>query len=130
MFVKALIAGLALTTAGTFATESYAKGTCKDVYVVATNNTGKQIKVIDMNFKMRSYGTKSEPIRNVDIPKNQSFSTTRNLEKAGGRDTKVTVLYRVRKSHSGFDQWTGVKKASSGYAICGRYSTYAINIKK
>lgn len=128
MFSKAVFTGLAFALTAIAATPTFAGQTCKDVHIVAYNETGKQVKVIDMDYKMRNYRTKSEPIKNSEVPAGRPYTTTRNLEKAAGRDTKIIVKYRVRNSHSGFNQWSKILKATSSYAICGRYSAYSVTM--
>lgn len=125
MFTKAVFTSLAIALTSVAAAPAFAASqTCKDVHITLENETGKQIKVIDMDFKMRGYRTKSEPIKNSEVPSGRVYTATRNLEKAAGRDTKIIVKYRVRNSHSGFDQWSKIKTASSSYGICERYAAY------
>lgn len=129
MFTKAIFAAALIAVSGGFANESHARGTCKSVYVEAPNQTGKEIKVIDMNYYITGYGKKSEPVKNSDIPAGRAFTYERNLEKADGRETQIELLYRVRKSHNGFDQWTGIKRIRSAPAVCSDRAIYHINIK-
>ena len=105
---------------------SYARGTCKDVYVQAVNNTGKRIKVIDMDYVIDGYGTKSEPVRNEEIPAGKPWAKTRNLEQASGRITTIIVKYRVSKS--GFTKWTSVKKAYSTGSVCNSGGSYSLTL--
>ncbi len=128
MFAKTVFATAIIALAGAVATPSHARGNCKDVYVIAHNETGGLIKVIDMNFMISGYGKKSEPIRNVDIPNGQSFSDTRNFEHANERQTQVTILYRTRTNNKHFNKWSGIKRASSAYQECKRNRTFTVDL--
>ncbi len=129
MFTKAIFAAALIALTGGFATQSEARGTCKSVYVQALNQTGKEIKVIDMHYHITGYGKKSEPVKNSDIPSGRAFTYERNLEKADGRETQIELLYRVRKSNKGFDQWTGIKRIRSAAKTCSDRAVYEMKIK-
>ena len=133
MFTKALITGFAIAIASTAATQVTAGTTCKDVHIEAHNETGKQVKVIDMYYKTydargRVVETGNEVIKNSEVPKGKSYTTTRNLEDANGLSTRVWIEYRVRKKHSGWDQWTGVQSAFSDRVNCERYASFEVEL--
>ncbi|MFZ7092303.1 hypothetical protein [Primorskyibacter sp. 2E233] len=128
MITKTLLTTAILAMAATVATPSFARGTCKDAYVVATNDTGHKVKVVDMHYQISGYGKKSEPIRNQDIPAGQVFSITRNLERANERNTQVIVVYRVRTDNAHFNKWSGLKRATSDFQECTRNHVYEVSL--
>ena len=134
MFNKTLLSSLVVAIATTAASASYAS-TCKDVNIVAHNKTGKQIKVIDMYYRTydgagNQIQKREEAVSNVVINKGNPYTTSRKLEGANGLTTKLYIEYRVRKKHSGWDQWTNVKRQASGKFVCHRYKTVKINLRK
>ncbi len=128
MFTKAIFAGLAAVIVSTAATPTLARGLCKDFYIEAVNNTGKTIKIIDVDYMISGYGMKSEPVRNTDRRAGQIFTMERTLEEANERNTQVIIKYRERTNNKHFNKWTGVKKAKSNYQECKRNKSYRISI--
>lgn len=122
---KAIFIAAALATTGVMlgASPAFARGTCKDVYVQATNKTGKTIKVIDMDYELKGYGKKSEPVKNDEIPNNGFWTLSNNLERASGRETRIIVKYRIQKHASGPFKWSKVYKKYSGFQNCASNST-------
>jgi hypothetical protein len=80
---------------------------CKDVTLKAVNNTGKEIKIIDLDFydyvnkRWRSKVTKNERIANK-----KSWVKKFRLQKIGGDKTRVRFQYRVRLKDKGLKQWS------------------------
>ncbi len=80
---------------------------CKEVTLKATNNTGKEIKIIDLDFydyvnkRWRSKVTKNERIANK-----KRWVKKFRLQKIGGDKTRVRFQYRVRLKDKGFKQWS------------------------
>lgn len=128
MFTKAIFAGLAAVIVSTAATPTLARGLCRDVYIEALNNTGKTIKIIDVDYMISGYGMKSEPVKNTDRKNGQYFTLERNLEEANERNTQVIVKYRERTKNKHFNKWSGVKKAKSAYQECKKNKSYRITI--
>ncbi len=65
---------------------------CKNVYVKATNRTGKRIKIVDVDF----YDTKqkrwrSKIVSNQEIPPGEVWARTMKLQKVGGDETQLRI---------------------------------------
>ena len=125
----ALAAVATVVTATAMTAPAHAsRNTCKKVYLSATNNTGGTVKIIDLDYNIRGYGKKSEPIRNQEIPNGRPWATERNLEQASGRSVSVIFKYRTRK-RGGLGKWSGVKRASTGYKRCNDRTAYTVSLR-
>jgi hypothetical protein len=103
-------------------------GTCKNVHLGALNHTGGTVKIIDVDYTITGVGKKSEPIRNQQIPQGRHWGAERNLERAAGRATVVTVKYRKRKD-GGFGKWSKVHRADSARITCSEGSSYTVTLR-
>ena len=78
--------------------EAAFRRSCKDVYLKVQNNTGEEIKVIDLDYWDPSSGRngiwRSEPVSNEVIPNGQPWQEVRNLEKVDQMNTRIRVQYR------------------------------------
>lgn len=130
MFTKISLAAVALSFAAMAlapSSASAARSTCKKVYLSAVNKTGGTVKIIDLDYQIKGYGKKSEPIRNQEIPNGRPWATERNLEQASGRKTYIIVKYRERKT-KGFGKWSKVKKATSSSSTCTDGKAYTVTL--
>ena len=124
-----LTAAAAITAAVAMTAPAHAsRNTCKKVYLSAMNNTGDIVKIIDLDYNIRGYGKKSEPIRNQEIPNGRPWAAERNLEQASGRSVSVVVKYRTRK-RGGLGKWSKVKRASTGYKNCSDRAAYTVSLR-
>lgn len=122
------LTAMAVAAMAVTATDASARGTCKKVYLSAQNNTGGTVKIIDLDYHITGYGKKSEPIRNQEIPSGRNWATERNLERADGRSTYITVKYRKRKT-KGLGKWSKVQKANSGTSNCYDGAAYTVTLR-
>ena len=103
---------------------------CKDVSVRATNRTGKEIKIIDIDFY--DYVNKrwrSKIIKNTKVANGKTWHKTLRLQKVGGDKTKVKVQYRVRDNHSFLNKWSKVKNRVTEAKTCRADSTFSTEIR-
>lgn len=125
-----LAATLALLVFGTFGvTPAFAKA-CKNVDVQVHNKTGKEVKIIDLDYYDIESGIwRSEPIINSTVGNGRYWQVERNLERVNGQDVTIRIDYRVRLKDRGFKQWSKVKNAKSSTARCGADSFYSVTLK-
>lgn len=124
MFRKIATASLAaFVTAIALAGPAAAGNSCKKVYLKVLNQTGAQIKVIDLDYwNPATSRYKSEPTRNKVIPNGQPWSDVRNLEQVNARNTWIRVKFREKQN----GKWSKVQKAQSAAAVCGQNASYQI----
>ena len=110
--------------------EAAFRRSCKDVYLKVQNNTGEEIKVIDLDYWDPSSGRngiwRSEPVSNEVIPDGQPWQEVRNLEKVDQMNTRIRVQYRTRTENGNWS-WS-VEEQSSSSALCDRNSSYTITL--
>jgi len=130
MFRKSILATALIAAAATMAaaSPSFARGNCKDVYISAQNNTGKLIQVADIHYMISGYGQKSEPLRNVEVPRGRPFTITRNLERANERQTQIIIKYRVSTGNKVFNKWGPLRTAKSSFQECKKHRAYDISL--
>ncbi|WP_031434999.1 hypothetical protein [Methylomarinum vadi] len=103
---------------------------CKDVSVRATNRTGKQIKIIDVDFY--DYVNKrwrSKIIKNKKVANGRTWAKKLRLQKVGGDKTKLRVQYRVNERKGLFNKWSKVKNRITGAKTCRAGITFATDIR-
>jgi len=124
LIAAAILGGAsAMTTTAANASEH-----CKKVYIEAINNTGKAIKIIDLDYY--DYGSKkwrSEPTKNRVVYPGQSWSWRSRLEKVGGEKTRIRVEYRTATGKR-INKWSKVQSKKSSKATCSRGSAYTVTI--
>ncbi len=130
-FVAASIAVLSTALpilAGTVTpAEAFLRRSCKDVYVTVQNDTGKPIKVIDLDYwDPSSDKYRSEFIPNERIPNGQPWQETRNLEQIDQMKTHIRVEYRKPLSNG---KWSKKYTKKSSSAVCQKNGSYTITLK-
>lgn len=127
---RTVAATLALFALSTFAaTPAFAKA-CKKVDIQAQNKSGKEVKVIDLDYYDKESGKwRSEPVKNNTIKNGRYWQIERNLERVNGQDVRVRVQYRVRIKNSGLKQWGKVKNAHSAWSECKKGGFYGVTLK-
>ena len=102
--------------------EAAFRRSCKDVYLKVQNNTGAEIKVIDLDYwDDASEIWRSEPVSNEVIPDGQPWQEVRNLEKIKRLDSQTRVQYRTRDEDGGWS--SRVHEATSPMAKCNSNET-------
>ena len=82
---------------------------CKDVVIRATNRTGQEIKIIDVDFyDYENQRWRSKIVRNTKLPNGRSWSKRLRLQKVGGDRTKVRIQYQVKDRHNLINPWSKV----------------------
>ena len=103
---------------------------CKDVSVKATNRTGKEIKIIDVDFyDYINKRWRSKIIRNQKVKNGKTWSKKLRLQKVGGDKTKVRVQYRVRDRRGLFNNWSDVLNRETGSKVCRAGMTFSTDLK-
>lgn len=103
---------------------------CKDVKVKAVNRTGKEIKIIDVDFyDYINKRWRSKIIRNQKVSNGKTWSKKLRLQKVGGDKTKVKVQYRVRDNHGLFNKWSEVKDKVTGAKTCKAGTTFSTELR-
>ncbi len=103
---------------------------CKDVYLKVINNTGNEIKVIDLDYYDPAYQKwRSEPVPNEVIPNNQVWQETRRLENVNQKNIRIRVEYRIPDSDR-MGGWSRevFTKESSPRQICSPGTIYEITL--
>lgn len=125
------VTGALLLSAFT-AAPAFAK-TCKDVYVQATNQTGGNIKIIDLDYwDDESEKWRSKPVKNEEIKKGLLWQQTFNLQRVNNQDVKIRIEYRKAKWNKLLKKWKWAAKKSkaiSSMKKCSRGSQYIMTIK-
>ncbi len=102
---------------------------CKDVSVRATNLTGKEIKIIDVDFY--DYVNKrwrSKIIKNQKVANGKTWTKKLRLQKVGGDKTKIKVQYRIKDNHSIINKWSKVMNRETGAKTCRAGMTFSTDI--
>jgi len=103
---------------------------CKDVSVKATNRTGKEIKIIDVDFyDYINKRWRSKIIRNQKVSIGKTWSKKLRLQKVGGDKTKIRVQYRVRDRRGLLKNWSDVLSRETGSKVCSAGITFSTVIK-
>lgn len=109
---------------------TFQKGTfnhCKDVRIEATNNTGKKIKVIDVDYHDYAKNLwRSKPTKNTKVPDGSIYRRTASLHQVGNAKTQIRIKYRVKDGLG----WSDVRRAWSKSSVCTEGKTYTVSLKK
>ncbi len=102
------------------------RNTCQDVGITVTNDTGKAINLIDLEYYNDRTGLwKNLFVRNHILDDGESKTYTKNLLKVKKVDTKVRAQYRTQKR--GKWSWR-VSEKDSAQATCAADSVYSITL--
>ncbi|MCF2947979.1 hypothetical protein L0668_07665 [Paraglaciecola aquimarina] len=102
------------------------RATCKKAKIIATNSSGKKIKVIDVDYHDYSEGKwHSKPTKNKTVKTGENYERTLNLAKMYGEDMQIRVLYRKKKN---VFYGTKVHRAWSNKLTCQPDATYNLNL--
>ena len=123
--------GLSLEAEGNFGYtfQNQTFNNCKDVTVHAINKTGRDIKIIDVDYHDYEKGKwRSEPTPNRKISANgKPYIWKFNLNKVDHAYTQIRVNYRKKKSDGG---WTKkVYRDWSAKSICEKGKKYRVNLE-
>lgn len=103
---------------------------CKDVSVRATNRTGKEIKIIDVDFyDYINQRWRSKIIKNKKVANGRTWVKKLRLQKVGGDKTKLRVQYRVNERSGLFNKWSKVKNRITGSKTCRAGITFSTDIR-
>lgn len=103
---------------------------CKDVSVFATNRTGQEIKIIDIDFyDYINKRWRSKIIKNKKVANGKTWKKKLRLQKVGGDKTKVRVQYRIRDNHGLINKWSKVKNRVTGAKTCRAGTTFSTEIR-
>lgn len=102
---------------------------CEDVTVRATNRTGREIKIIDVDFYDYQNGHwRSNAIKNKKVASGGTWSKQLRLQKVGGDRTKVRIQYRVKDEHSLLNPWSKVINRETGDQTCRKGTTFSASL--
>jgi len=103
---------------------------CRDVKVEATNETGKQVKVIDIDYHDYTKGKwRSKIIPNKKLASGKVYKKTfKKLSKVGGEQTQIRVEYRTLIKDGFFKKWSEVKRDWSSKGYCDKGATFAVTL--
>jgi len=108
-------------------TSQVLRGRCPNVKIEATNNTGSEIKVIDVYFHDYTKGKwRSEPTKNARIANGKTYRKTVHLEKVDGENTQIRIEYRIKR---GVGWSTNIYKDWSRKSVCSEGKTYTVSIE-
>lgn len=102
---------------------------CKDVSVRAVNRSGKEIKIIDVDFY--DYVNKrwrSKVVKNQKVAKGKTWSKKLRLQKVGGDKTRLKIQYRVKTGGGLFNKWSGVVNRETGAQTCQSGTTFTAEL--
>lgn len=102
---------------------------CKDVSVRAVNRSGKEIKIIDVDFY--DYVNKrwrSKVVKNQKVAKGKTWSKKLRLQKVGGDKTKLKIQYRVKTGGGLFNKWSEVINRETGSQTCQSGTTFTTDL--
>ena len=101
---------------------------CKDVTIQVTNNTGEEIKIVDIDyFDPSAIGDwRSEPIGSHRVDNGDTWEKTRRLEKVNRKETQIRVDYKLRDIDG---DWGYTRHADSDLAVCRQGSTFSVSIQ-
>lgn len=129
---KLLSAGFILSTTllpilGAASPAEAATRHCKKVNLEVINNSGKEIKVVDIDYyDVDALGDwRSEPIANTEVDPGETWQKTRRLESVNQENTRVVVEYQTRDIYG---DWGRRQEASSAWQVCSRGATYTMTI--
>ncbi len=102
---------------------------CKNVTVRARNRSGKEIKIIDVDFyDYVNERWRSKIIRNRVVQKGKTWSKSLRLQKVGGDKTRVKVQYRVKNGSGLFKRWSKVMSRESRIQTCKSGATFTADL--
>jgi hypothetical protein len=102
---------------------------CKDVSVRVTNRTGKQIKLVDVDFyDYVNRRWRSKIIKNTEISNGRSWSKKLRLQKVGGDKTRVKIQYRVKSGNGLFTKWSKVINRETQVQTCHTGSKFSTEL--
>lgn len=128
----ALLAALCLLVA--FAPGQTLAKSCRNVHLEVRNQTGKSIKMIDLDYwDSESEKWRSEPVRNEVIKNGHTWQENRNLEFVNNQPVKIRVEYRTLKWHKFSKKWKWAMKKSSltmkNPKTCTKNTDYIISLR-
>ena len=102
---------------------------CKGVTVRVVNRTGRDIKIIDLDYRDKlKRKWRSEPTPNKVVAPNKSWSTNRWFGKIGDEPTQFKIKYKVREG-SGWKKWSDLRDYRKSTALCRNGDTYSMEIR-
>lgn len=102
---------------------------CKNVKVKATNKTGKEIKVIDVDYHDYYKAVwRSEPTKNTMLANNKTYTQEFNFNQVDHAYTQMRVKYRKKESDGGWS--SKVYRDWSGKSLCTDGKTYVLDLKE
>ena len=102
---------------------------CKDVSIRANNRTGKEVKIIDVDFyDYVNNRWRSKVIKNEKVSKGKTWSKTLRLQKVGGDKTKLKIQYRVNSGGKLFKKWSKVINQETGSKNCQSGMTFSAEL--
>lgn len=102
---------------------------CKDVSVKVTNRTGKEIKIVDVDFY--DYVNKrwrSKVIKNEKVSNGSTWSKKLRLQKVGGDKTRVKIQYREKIGKGLFNKWSEVVNRETEAQTCRAGSAFSAEL--
>jgi hypothetical protein len=103
---------------------------CKDVVVQAKNRTGKQIKIVDVDFyDYENKRWRSKVVKNTKIAHGKNWTKRFRLQKVGGDKTRVRIQYRIRDNHSPLNPWSKVIDKKTSAKTCEQGSRFSAVLK-
>lgn len=105
---------------------------CKKVHLQVNNQTGKTIKIIDLDYwDTESEKWRSEPVRNTVVKNNRAWQKTRRLEHVHNQNVKIRVEYRKAKWNKFLKRvsWSKKQKYISSPKKCTKYADYTMTLR-
>jgi hypothetical protein len=103
---------------------------CKDVTVKVRNQTGYDIKIIDVDFyDYMNDRWRSKIVKNTKVNKGKSWTKKLRLQKVGGDKTRVKIQYRVKNQGGFIKKWSKVVSRETGAKICKAGTKFYKNLK-
>lgn len=130
-FMFALGAGVGVNALSKYnITSSVAYVPCKNVTVKAHNRTGKDIKVVDVDF--HHYATKtwhSKATWNEKVGKGKTYSKKMNLKKVGGEKMQIRVQYKIKNDGGIIKRYSSIVRDWSKSQECSDNNTINVYLK-
>jgi len=102
---------------------------CKNVTIKVRNQTGYDIKIIDIDFyDYVNNRWRSKIVKNTEVKKNKSWSKKLRLQKVGGDKTRVKIQYRVKNKGGLFKKWSEVINRETGAKTCKTRTKFYKNL--
>jgi len=108
-----LVMACTLCLFATLASNSVFAKSCRNVHVEVRNQTGKSIKMVDLDYwDSESEKWRSEPVRNEVIKNGHTWQENRNLEFVNNQPVKLRVEYKTLKWSKWSKKWKWAMKKS------------------